>query len=482
MKFAAGNAQHVGARPQQQDAFAFSDPKDKQFTEHGGLLGVVADGMGGMARGREASHAAVRSFLESYQDKSPIETIPQALVRSLAAANESVLSLESDRLQENGTGTTLVAAVVHRRALYWISVGDSRVYLLRDNRLTRVTTDHVHAHELNEQVADGKISRAEALQNPERQSLTSYLGMREPSEIDRSLRPIPIDTDDRIILCSDGLYRALSEQEIAAAFRDDLHGACDALIHRALEKQRAQQDNVTVIALGNDEDSFDSMDPYRKPSPRIRSVHMMMAGAVLIFLAVATVWWGRTNNSPPIDTPGENPTSASEAVSPGPGPSAKHESPSPGREAKPNSAQSGKTTPSPGDGGASNLGTSVSAKDAGVAKIVQEHPTSLPNKESIPLGGERNLSVPLNPEVDQQQGAPQTPVPSKFTDSSVPKHSSQSAVQSGIAGRKQAQADQSKDSRESHNVVPATSTTSSQTDGKTSSKQTTKRPNLNGEK
>src|ERR1700675_1789495 len=115
MGFAAGNAQHIGARPQQQDAFGFSDPSDKAFVNHGGFLGVVADGVGGLTHGSEASQSAVRTFLQAYHQKSLGETIPEALARSLREANAAVLRVASAPSAE-GAGTTLVAAVLHNQS------------------------------------------------------------------------------------------------------------------------------------------------------------------------------------------------------------------------------------------------------------------------------------------------------------------------------------------------------------------------------
>src|ERR1700722_3768542 len=170
MKFSAGNSQHIGARQQQQDSFGFSDPSDKAFVRHGGFLGVVADGMGGMSHGQEASMAAVRSFLAAYQAKTPKESVVDALSRSLLEANRAVLGVVQDGSSAEA-GTTLVAAVVLKEELYWISAGDSRIYWLHHNELTRLTADHVYAATLNRDVAQGRISRGEARNHPERASL-----------------------------------------------------------------------------------------------------------------------------------------------------------------------------------------------------------------------------------------------------------------------------------------------------------------------
>jgi len=305
MGFAAGNAQHIGARPQQQDAFGFSDPGDRAFVNHGGFLGVVADGVGGLTHGSEASQSAVRAFLQAYHLKSPGETIPEALASALREANAAVLRVASAPSAE-GAGTTLVAAVLHNQSLYWISAGDSRIYLLNGKRLTRVTSDHVYAHELDEQAAQGLISRDEAQNNSERGSLTSYLGQPDPKHVDRNTRPLGLRPDDCVILCSDGFYRALNEPEIVEAFRNDLQKACDTLVRQVLAKQRKQQDNLTVIALRQSSKKQGGWLEKGGTGSRLRV--FAVAAMVLFLLSLGARYWyekqsANTGQSPQTSPP-----------------------------------------------------------------------------------------------------------------------------------------------------------------------------------
>jgi PPM family protein phosphatase len=248
MKFAAGNAQHIGAREEQQDSFGFSDPSDAEFVRHGGFLGIVADGMGGLAQGDVASSMAVKSFLSAYQSKAPEESIVDALSRSLAEANRAVLGLSNGGSSAD-TGTTLVAAVVLKEQLYWISAGDSRIYWIHNGELTQLTADHIYATRLDREVARGILSRADARAHPDRATLTSYLGQEQPALADRNLKPILLHDKDSVLLCSDGFYRGLSETEIVSYFRKDPQHACDELVQLVIKKDRKQQDNLTVIAL-----------------------------------------------------------------------------------------------------------------------------------------------------------------------------------------------------------------------------------------
>ncbi len=251
MKYKVGNAQHIGRREEQEDFFAFTDPDRQSFISHGGFLGFVADGMGGMAFGNEASQMAVKNFLRSYDAKSPGESIPDALNRALKQANMALGALIREKGMEPGAvGTTLSAVVLHNLDLYWISVGDSRIYLFRNGKLIQLNECHTVANELDRDAANGVISRDEALEAPDRDALSSFLGMEELSEIDFSRTPYQLQPDDRVIVCSDGLYNELSDGEIAAEINNNLQASCVHLVEKALSKKDPHQDNVTVIAMG----------------------------------------------------------------------------------------------------------------------------------------------------------------------------------------------------------------------------------------
>jgi serine/threonine protein phosphatase PrpC len=243
-----GNCQHIGARSSQQDAFGFSDKDDLAFVAHGGVLAVVADGMGGMAMGGEASHLAVRAFLQAYMAKSADETVPTALHLALDEANQAVISM-AYQADEGNVGTTLVAAVIHGDALHWVSVGDSRLYLWRDRQLAQLTEDHIYANDLDRDAANGNISREDAENHPERRSLTSYLGLTPLDLIDYNPLPFPLIAGDRLLLCSDGLYAALEKSEVTPLVGREAQQTAEYLVDLVLAKNRPGQDNLTVAIL-----------------------------------------------------------------------------------------------------------------------------------------------------------------------------------------------------------------------------------------
>ncbi len=249
MRFLPGNAQHIGARSSQQDSFGFADPSDQTFITHGGFLAVVCDGMGGMEHGDAASRTAVRTFLDAYRRKSPAETIPQALERSVREANAQVVTLAHSLGLADGVGTTLVAAAIRDRSLYYISVGDSGLFHVSGGHVQTLNYPHVFANLLDQAVARGSMTREEALNHPERESLTSYIGSEVIEEIDQNQEPLELHDGDTILLASDGLFKTLGPEEIRACLQGHPQAWPDTLVEQTLARQREYQDNVTVLSV-----------------------------------------------------------------------------------------------------------------------------------------------------------------------------------------------------------------------------------------
>lgn len=244
-----GNAQHKGNRDQQQDSFGISNLEDREFVSYGGALAVLADGMGGMSHGKNASQTAVKTMLNSYAGKHKEEGISKALYRSLLEANAGVLEIASEMNEPGQVGTTFAAAVVHLNMLYWISVGDSRIYLLRNNRLIQLTADHTYEKELLRDAANGMICKDDAKRNPDRHVLTSYLGLAGLDEIDRNIRPFLLRHNDKILLCSDGLYKSIMEDEIIENINGSPQSSSERLVDYVISRNYRNQDNVSVVIL-----------------------------------------------------------------------------------------------------------------------------------------------------------------------------------------------------------------------------------------
>ena len=331
MRFLPANAQHIGSRHYQQDSFGFGDPEDSKFLEHGGFLAVVCDGMGGMEYGDAASRTAVRAFLEAYSRKTPLESIPAALERSVREANHQVVSLALRLGMPEGIGTTLVAAALDGRSLYFASVGDSGLFVSSRGDLQTINHPHVFANLLDAAVARGTMTQEDALAHPERDSLTSFIGASALEEIDRNIEPFPLFEGDTVLLASDGMFKTLSHQEIAECLAGDSQTWPDVLVERTLAKKRESQDNVTVISVtvtGEDDRSeprtvkmrIEDVAPSasrstsdwptpvqsKRAAPKSRSAAWI--AVVILCLAIAAAgWWyarrvsahgGETNSAP----------------------------------------------------------------------------------------------------------------------------------------------------------------------------------------
>ena len=287
LKLRSGNAQHLGVRREQQDAFGFSDLDDQTLTAHGGILAALADGMGGMALGREAAQSTIATLLQHYAAKDPATPPEVALQHAVQAANAAVNQLtRSAGLNEGDAGATLVVVVVHEARLYWTAVGDSHLYLCRNGELAQLNLEHTVARQLWREVAAGNLSRDDLLNDPEREMLTSYLGLPELPELDYNYRPLLLQPGDRLLLCSDGLYRMLATETIAALLTGDPQPAAARLVEEALSQQHPYQDNVTAVILACDEDT--------PPAPHPRHQRVFGLSAALLLLAGFAVWlyWG----------------------------------------------------------------------------------------------------------------------------------------------------------------------------------------------
>lgn len=249
MRVEISTAQDRGARKEQQDSFGLFD-----FSGEGGdesaLLAVLADGMGGMAMGRECSELAVSAFIKSFAQRKEGAAIAEALKEALKSANSEVYHMADKAGVAEGTGSTLIAAVVQRHLLYWISVGDSHIYLFSEGKMTLLNEEHNVGGRLKKLAESGNISEEESkLYFGNMEALTSFIGISELSEIDSSQRPVMLKEKDVVLLCSDGLFKFVPEEEIVAILLKGGAEAAKELVKCAVDKKNPGQDNVTVTVI-----------------------------------------------------------------------------------------------------------------------------------------------------------------------------------------------------------------------------------------
>ncbi len=288
MRYLSAHAQHIGARAYQQDSIGLADPEDRAFLAHGGFLAVLCDGMGGMEHGDVASQTAVRAMVGAYAKKLPAESIPAALERAARAANDQVIAAALNLGLKEGVGTTLVASVLHNGYLYFISVGDSAIYHVRGGTIHMVNRPHVFANLLDQAAARGQISRSEAARHPERESLTSFIGIHDLHEIDLNTEPRPVAAGETILLASDGLFKSLEAAEIQECLTGHPQSWPQALVTRTLERRRPGQDNVSVVSVTIASAALDKSLPGGQSRLNLATGKIwLLAGVLLLLLAAA---------------------------------------------------------------------------------------------------------------------------------------------------------------------------------------------------
>ncbi len=230
MQLRGATASHVGnVRDSNQDRVHF-----------GGYTGVVADGMGGHQGGEMAASIAISEFVDVVD---PIP--PGGLVELVEEANRAVFERAADP-DLRGMGTTLVALTLRpsEEKVSVVNVGDSRAYFLRGDEFGQLTLDHSLVEDL---VRQNRLTRDEALTHPQRNILTRALGIASQVEVDRFLMPTQIG--DRFLLCSDGLFNEVAEEDIVAILQacPEPNDAADRLVEAAIAA--AGRDNVTVAVI-----------------------------------------------------------------------------------------------------------------------------------------------------------------------------------------------------------------------------------------
>lgn len=218
-------------------------------------LFIVADGMGGHQAGEVASALAASTLRDRLQGGA---TSVDVVVAAVVEANAAIFQTAHVNAAQRGMGTTLTAIAVlpagegRPDQFAIVNVGDSRVYLARAGELTRATVDHSYVQEL---LATGHITEAEARAHPRRNIVTRALGIEPTVRVDSWL--MPLVRADRFVLCSDGLVDEVDDDEIHRIILANAQPqACaDALVATAVAN--GGRDNVTVIVV----DVVDGLDP-----------------------------------------------------------------------------------------------------------------------------------------------------------------------------------------------------------------------------
>lgn len=209
--------------------------------DNGGVLLAVADGMGGHVAGEEAARIAVKTMEEFDADSKAAK---EQLLELILSSNRSIHNAVAQKPALQGMGTTLTAVFLKDETASWAHIGDTRLYLLRQGRLNRLTDDHTLTGLL---LKEGRITEAQARLHPMRTMLLQCIGC-ESHRVDTG--SFELREGDLILLSSDGLHDMVSEKTIESILSEradsGLKERLNKLVTEALNT--GGRDNITAVA------------------------------------------------------------------------------------------------------------------------------------------------------------------------------------------------------------------------------------------
>jgi PPM family protein phosphatase len=229
-------------RTNNEDMGLFFKIADENTLREKGYMLIVADGMGGHNAGEVASRMATDIICREYfnQNSSNVE---KNLDKALTLANKTIFEKASSQTAFQGMGTTCTVLVVIDRDVYYAHAGDSRAYIQKGNSIVQITEDHTYVQQL---VNNGDITAAEAAVHPKRNILTNAMGTKPEMRIDTGKCKHSFENNDRLLLCSDGLYDYLNDEELnTILIENSLKNAASTMVGQA--KARGGHDNITVV-------------------------------------------------------------------------------------------------------------------------------------------------------------------------------------------------------------------------------------------
>ena len=210
-------------------------------------LYILADGMGGYTGGEIASKLATisaKNYIESNFEETLTEKeeIVKLIKDSMEYANMVVYEKSKENKELEGMGTTLEVCLIYNNIVYIGHIGDSRIYIQREEKLKKLTIDHSYVEKL---VKDGTITKEEAINHPKKNMLTKALGCMAFVEVD--VTEVDLHKDDIILICSDGLTNMVEEETINNVIKEDYKSAPEKLIE--LANNNGGYDNITALVI-----------------------------------------------------------------------------------------------------------------------------------------------------------------------------------------------------------------------------------------
>jgi serine/threonine protein phosphatase PrpC len=241
MRFTIYQDSHIGGRKVNQDRLAYSYSKEV-------LMMVIADGMGGHARGEIAAEVAVSTMTNRFQQeaRTMLRRPKEFLESAIHSAHRAIVAFADQHDMLECPRTTIVACIVQNGKACWAHSGDSRLYFVRDGKLLDNTTDHSRVQQL---IESGLITQAQAAVHPDRNKIYNCLGGVLPPLVTHS-EEWTLKVGDTILLSTDGFWAQLSADFIAAKLqRENLLELVPRLLDEAERKAGSESDNLSVIGL-----------------------------------------------------------------------------------------------------------------------------------------------------------------------------------------------------------------------------------------
>ena len=239
LKVDIGNAQIIGTREKQDDSFATS-------VKPYGVMGIVADGIGGYINGNIASEITVETYLDEFEKRDVTENISYYFQKSAVLSNDRI----RDEFGEVTGGTTQVSVVLMDDKMFWSSVGDSNIAVFRNGRLIEVNRKENVKNWLEDQYLAGQIRKEDADGGQFEKRLVNYLGYDGFKKASESDRPILLKKKDQVLLYSDGVeVIGQIELENILAKRGSAQQKADLIMQAIVNKQVRSKDNATIIIL-----------------------------------------------------------------------------------------------------------------------------------------------------------------------------------------------------------------------------------------
>lgn len=244
-----GNSQNQGARPYQEDSFGYSNIIDSEIISNKGMVAILSDGMGGLANGKVVADYVVQTAIAMFESMNPMASISDQLQKVVQYINDSVC----EQYVVGGSskaGATVVIAYIYKNRIYWITVGDSRLYCYRNGHLLQMNEDHDYKNQLFREYINNGGNIREAEEDGQKDSLVCFIGKSEIPYVDVSLKGYMIRPNDTFVLCSDGIYNGISQDsmtDILSAY--DAQSASDKIVESVVGARFPGQDNMTVMVI-----------------------------------------------------------------------------------------------------------------------------------------------------------------------------------------------------------------------------------------